>query len=162
MDLDTWYVTWVAPCCFYGASPTGSPRWGNCLQRQLACKGLLFSWKRRYNIQKHLNSVYWVVSICKFTNVSCYNMSNVYKIIAFWSLANDQHSFWIRSLRLKKTTQLRKHTHAHHPSISVAIQIPLKVCSKLKFRIHSVPFIGSCYITMRPCHFNDIVWMVYP
>ena len=52
VDWDTWYVNWVAPCYFYGALPTGSPRWGNCLQRQLACKGLLFSWTRRYKYSK--------------------------------------------------------------------------------------------------------------
>ena len=28
------------PCCFNGATPTGSAWWGHCLQRQLACKWL--------------------------------------------------------------------------------------------------------------------------
>ena len=37
---DTWHGNWAAPCYFNGASPTGSPQWGNCLLRHLACDGL--------------------------------------------------------------------------------------------------------------------------
>ena len=40
MDWDAWYGNWAAPCYFNEASPTGSPRWGHCLQRHLACEGL--------------------------------------------------------------------------------------------------------------------------
>ena len=40
VDWDTWHGNWVAPCYFNGASPTGSHRWDNCLQRHLACEGL--------------------------------------------------------------------------------------------------------------------------
>ena len=35
-----WHGNWAAPCYFNGASPTGSARWGYCLQRHLACEGL--------------------------------------------------------------------------------------------------------------------------
>ena len=37
---DTRHGNWAAPCYFNGASPTGSARWGYCLQRHLACEGL--------------------------------------------------------------------------------------------------------------------------
>ena len=40
VDWDTWHGNWAAPCYFNGASPTGSARWGYCLQRHLACEGL--------------------------------------------------------------------------------------------------------------------------
>ena len=42
VDWDTWHGNWAAPCYFNGASPTGSARWGNCLQRHLACEGLYY------------------------------------------------------------------------------------------------------------------------
>ena len=42
VDWDTWHGNWAAPCYFNGASPTGSARWGYCLQRHLACEGLYF------------------------------------------------------------------------------------------------------------------------
>ena len=40
VDWDTWHGNLAAPCYFNGASPTGSARWGYCLQRHLACEGL--------------------------------------------------------------------------------------------------------------------------
>ena len=40
VDWDTRHGNWAAPCYFNGASPTGSARWGYCLQRHLACEGL--------------------------------------------------------------------------------------------------------------------------
>ena len=40
VDWDTRHGNWAAPCYFNGASPTGSARWGYCLERHLACKGL--------------------------------------------------------------------------------------------------------------------------
>ena len=40
VDCETWHCKWAAPCYFNGASPTGSLRWGYCLQWHLACEGL--------------------------------------------------------------------------------------------------------------------------
>ena len=42
-DWETRHCNWAAPCYFNGASPTGSSRWGHCLQRHLACEGL-YAW----------------------------------------------------------------------------------------------------------------------
>ena len=48
VDWDTWHGNWAAPCYFNGASPTGSARWGYCLQRHLACEGLYTREQRIY------------------------------------------------------------------------------------------------------------------
>ena len=40
VDCETWHCKWAAPCYFNGALPTGSLRWGYCLQWHLACEGL--------------------------------------------------------------------------------------------------------------------------
>ena len=47
VDWDTWHGNWAAPCYFNGASPTGSARWGYCLQRHLACEGLYTWWRHQ-------------------------------------------------------------------------------------------------------------------
>ena len=44
VDCETWHCKWAAPCYFNGASPTGSLRWGYCLQWHLACEGLYGPW----------------------------------------------------------------------------------------------------------------------
>ena len=46
VDWDTRHGNWAAPCYFNGASPTGSARWGYCLQRHLACEGLYWAHNR--------------------------------------------------------------------------------------------------------------------
>ena len=60
VDWDTWHGNWAAPCYFNGALPTGSARWGYCLQRHLACEGLYFLRTRassgqlaRYTLAEH-------------------------------------------------------------------------------------------------------------
>ena len=64
VDWETWHCKWAAPCYFNGASPTGSARWGHCLQRHLACEGL-------YSLHHHT-----VTDISRWLNKSP-NLGNV-------------------------------------------------------------------------------------
>ena len=57
VDCDTRHGNWAAPCYFNGASPTGSARWGYCLQRHLACEGLYMlnnEWHPGWSILQHI------------------------------------------------------------------------------------------------------------
>ena len=91
----------------------------------------------------------------------------IWMIYAIYLRLDDQKTMKATTLNKppkgwKTPYQLGNMTHVHYPSLSVAVQISLKVCLKLKFRIHSVSFIDSCYIMMRSCYFNDVVWRVNP
>ena len=59
VDWDTRHGNWAAPCYFNGASPTGSARWGYCLQRHLACEGLY------WNNMARLNSFIYTSGHCR-------------------------------------------------------------------------------------------------
>ena len=57
VDWETWHCNWAAPCYFNGASPTGSSRWGYCLQRHLVCEGL-------YGLQQNIFTLLIQQSSC--------------------------------------------------------------------------------------------------
>ena len=58
VDWETWHCNWAVPSYFNGASPTGSPRWGHCLQRHLACEGL-------YNLLLRIATIWHQEELCK-------------------------------------------------------------------------------------------------
>ena len=76
VDWDTWHGNWAAPCYFNGASPTGSARWGYCLQRHLACEGL-------YQIPPNRHTAHrpWENWPCPWTNSSNCRFSHQMKVI---------------------------------------------------------------------------------
>ena len=68
VDCETWHCKWAAPCYFNGALPTGSLRWGYCLQWHLACEGLygyIWSLPNHNKTQQNRNCVHI------FWNVLC-------------------------------------------------------------------------------------------
>ena len=56
VDYETWHCKWAAPCYFNGASPTGSLRWGYCLQWHLACEGLYYQRPNSVRRKTHPNA----------------------------------------------------------------------------------------------------------
>ena len=73
---ETWHCNWAALCYFNGASPTGSVRWGHCMQRHLACEGLYwlgYKMKAAESVQITLQIFKYVMyADVAFQNDSCF------------------------------------------------------------------------------------------
>ena len=119
VDCETWRCKWAAPCYFNGASPTGSLRWGYCLQWHLACEGLYFIrvWIHTSKISKISRNISYVYEFIRrrlHTRIKSNAFETIHTCKIPWMiLHNDTRikSYTYEKLHVWKVTRMKNYTY---------------------------------------------------